>query len=234
MTVGGVVEDKVQNVEVVYGGSAADILTGDAAANLFRGGAGADRIDGGAGVDSIDFREKVVSVRLALTGAVAATATVGGAAEDVVSNVENIYGGSGADIFVGDGLANQLFGNEGADTLRGLGGADVLTGGAGADVFVYNSIAESTVALAGRDRIADFVSGTDDIRLTLMDANTGLAGDQAFVLDVLAAGKAGRLAVIANGAGQWLVQGDVDGDGAADFAIAVTGAVAPGAGDFQL
>ncbi len=236
VTVGGVIEDKIQSLEVIYGGSAADTLTGDAFTNLFRGGGGADQIDGGGGVDSVDFREKAVAVTLVLAGGAAATASVGGVAEDVIRNVEVVYGGSGGDLFVGDGLANQLFGNAGNDTLRGQGGADVLTGGVGADLFVYNSLAESTVATGGRDRIADFVSGTDDIRLALIDANTTAAapGDQAFVLGALQSGVAGRLQVTANGAGQWLVQGDVNGDGAADFAIDVTGLVAPGAGDFVL
>ncbi len=234
VSIGGVVEDQIQSIEVIYGGSAGDTVTGDASGNLLRGGGGVDRFNGGGGIDAIDFRDKTAAVVLALAGATTATATVGGVAEDQVRNVEVIYGGTGADFFLGDGLANQLYGGAGNDTLRGLGGRDLLDGGAGLDVFIYNSLAESTVALAGRDTIQNFAVGQDDIRLTLIDANTTLAGNQAFVLGPLAAGQAGRLAVTAAGANTWLVAGDVDGNGVADFAITVLSPVAPTATDFQL
>lgn len=237
VTIGGVVEDTINSIEVVYGGGAGDTVTGDTAANAFRGGAGVDRFNGAGGVDSIDFRDKSVAVQLALNGATTVTAIIGGVAEDQVRNVEIVYGGLANDVLVGDGLNNQLFGGAGVDTLRGGLGADELTGGAGVDVFVFNSLAESTVAAGGRDTIRDFTAGTDDIRLTLMDADTGRAGDQAFTLGALAAGQAGRLAVTPGGAANvWIVQGDVNGDGAADFAITVmaTSTTPLTTGDFQL
>lgn len=192
--VGGVAEDYVRGIELIYGGAVGDTLTGDGLANLFRGGGGADVIDGGAGVDSVDFRDKTAGVSLTLNGATFATATVGGAVEDRVRNVEGVYGGSGADALIGDGLANQLLGGAGDDSLRGLLGADQLTGGAGADRFFYNTVAESTAAATGRDTILDFSRAqADRIYLNLIDANTMLAGDQAFALGALAAGQAGRL-----------------------------------------
>lgn len=146
-----------------------------------------------------------------------------------------MYGGAAADLFAGDAFDNQLFGNGGNDQLRGFGGADKLTGGAGADLYHYNALFESTVATTVRDSILDFSHADGDkIVLNLIDANTGVAGDQAFTLGALTAGQAGRLSVTANGAGAWLVQGDVDGNGTADFAIAVTASVAPVAADFVL
>lgn len=232
--VGGVIEDSVREFEAVYGGSAADMLTGDGNANLFRGGGGADVIDGGGGADAVDFRDKTIAVTLALNGATAATAMVGGIAEDSVRLIENVYGGTANDILVGDNGANQLFGEAGLDTLRGLGGADALTGGAGADLFVYNALFESGAALAQRDTLADFTVGSDKIKLTMIDANTALAGDQAFAVGALTVGQAGRLAITADGAGRWLVEGDVNGDAVADLAILVLSAIAPTATDFQL
>ncbi len=234
VTVNGALEDVINGIEIVYGGSAADSLTGDALANLFRGGEGADVINGGAGVDGVDFREKTVEVRIALNGATEVTAIVGGLAEDRVRNVEDVYGGTVNDFLVGDGFANGLFGGTGNDTLRGLGGADRLTGGLGADVFQYNTVAESTPG-AARDTIADFSSAQGDrIVLNLIDANSAVAGNQAFTVSALAAGQAGRLAIVADGAGRWLVRGDVDGNGVADLEILVLSATAPTATDFAL
>jgi Ca2+-binding RTX toxin-like protein len=60
--VGGVVEDRIVNIESIYGGSANDTLWGDGAANSLRGLAGGDRLagfgandtlTGGAGVDAL-------------------------------------------------------------------------------------------------------------------------------------------------------------------------------------
>jgi Ca2+-binding RTX toxin-like protein len=51
--VGGVSEDKLRNVECVYGGSAGDRLTGDTRKNLLVGNAGADTLSGGGGNDSL-------------------------------------------------------------------------------------------------------------------------------------------------------------------------------------
>ncbi len=234
VSVGGVAEDAVRNFEIVYGGSAADTLTGDGFSNVLRGSGGADQLNGGAGVDWADFRDETAAIVLTLAGAAAATATIGGVAQDVVRNIENAYGGGGNDVLYGDALANELSGFAGADALRGFGGADRLVGGLGADRFIFNALSESTVATSGRDTIVDFNRAEgDQILLGLIDANTVLAGNQAFVLGALQAGQAGRLQ-IGGAAGNWLVQGDVDGDGAADFALLLTSAPTPIAGDFVL
>jgi Ca2+-binding RTX toxin-like protein len=235
VTVGGVAEDTIREFESVYGGSAADTLTGDAAANTFRGGGGADVLNGAGGVDTLDFSDKTTSVVLTLNGATTATATVGGVLEDTFRNFENVIGGSGADTLTGDALANALQGGLGDDILTGAGGADVLTGGGGLDTFVYSALGDSTVAVGGRDRIADFVRGSDKIDLRGIDASTATADDQAFTFSTaFAAGSPGRLIVTANGTGNWLVQGDVDGNGVADFAIEVLSATALTATDFLL
>ncbi len=122
-------------------------------------------------------------------------------------------GGAGADSFTGGAGEDRLFGGAGADSLRG---------GGGNDVFVYDDIAQSTPA--SRDAILDFTLG-DRIDLSGIDANTtGAApGDQAFAFIGAAAfgSVAGQLRVTANGGG-WLVEGDTDGNGIADFAVQLT------------
>ncbi|TCU31411.1 calcium-binding protein [Rhizobium azibense] len=157
VTVAGVAEDTVRNVENVTGGSSADTLIGDALANRLVGGAGNDKlmgaagndtivggvgkdvIDGGSGSDTVLYDDKAVAIALTLNGATNATVTVAGVAEDTIRNVEHVTGGSGADTLTGDGLANILNGGAGNDIIRGGGGADKLIGGRGNDFLNGNS-----------------------------------------------------------------------------------------------
>jgi Ca2+-binding RTX toxin-like protein len=59
-------------------------------------------------------------------------------------------------------------------------GADTLTGGSGADTFRFEAISMSRAA-NGIDTIMDFsFAAGDRIDVSLIDANTSLANDQAF------------------------------------------------------
>ena len=136
-------------------------------------------------------------------------------------------------IVAGGAAGDTITGGAGNDTLIGNGGADMLTGGLGNDSFRYRSVSESTVASA--DKILDFASG-DRIDLSLIDADSNTANDQAFTFIGAAAfsHKAGELQAVNTSANEWTVSGDVDGDGNADFQILVTvtdGHIL-GAGDF--
>ena len=108
-----------------------------------------------------------------------------------------------------------------------------MTGGAGADTFRYDSVSDSAVGLS--DLIGDFQPyGIDKIDLTRIDANTLVAGDQAFTWIGVGAfsGAAGELRVRDDG-GYRYVEGDTDGDGNADFSIAFYQSAAPQVqGDF--
>jgi serralysin len=141
--------------------------------------------------------------------------------------IENASGGSARDYLVGNHVSNQLKGNGGNDVINGLGGNDWLWGGAGADEFRFFDN-------PGNDTIVDFLSGTDKIHLTEIDANGGVAGNQAFAFVGAAAftGTAGELRSYTSG-GSNFVAGDVNGDGIADFTIA-TGASQAVLGDFFL
>jgi Ca2+-binding RTX toxin-like protein len=124
------------------------------------------------------------------------------------------------DLRGGDG-ADHLTGGQQGDSLYGGLGADVLAGGAGRDTFLYRSVGESTAA--SQDHILDF-SGADFINLAAIDADTTLAGNQvfSFIGGEAFGHHAGELRVEDQGAGAWLVQGDVDGDGIADLQILLT------------
>jgi Ca2+-binding RTX toxin-like protein len=123
-----------------------------------------------------------------------------------------IFGGANGD---------TITGSQNGDVIQGNAGADILTGGGGADSFRYKLVTDSSASAT--DHILDFTSGTDKIDLSRIDANTGLAGDQAFTWIGSGAftGVAGQLRVFQSGT-DWLVQGDVNGDGVADLVIQVS------------
>lgn len=132
-------------------------------------------------------------------------------------------------VFAGAGN-DLLLGGAGADTLYGGLGADLLDGGPGGDTYIYLAAAES--APGAEDEI-NFSAG-DRINLSAIDANTGTPQEAfAFVGAAAFSGAGGELrAYQANG--QWFVEGDIDGDKAADFVIIVNSANPLVATDFVL
>jgi Ca2+-binding RTX toxin-like protein len=177
--VGGIAEDTLRNVENIFSGSGADTLIGDGQNNQFRGGLGQDSIDGGAGSDTADYREKSSAVVVTLNAGTDAVVRVGGVAEDIICNVENLFGGSGADTLIGDDSANSLSGGDGADILQGGDGADVLDGGAGADLADYRDKTSSVVVtLGGTSSVAVSVGGvTEDTIRNIEKIFGGSAAD---------------------------------------------------------
>jgi Ca2+-binding RTX toxin-like protein len=113
-------------------------------------------------------------------------------------------------------------GGDGDDTINGGEGYDVLTGGAGNDTFVFDTLTAST--LARPDLITDYETG-DRLNLSLIDANTKMAGNQAFHEVSAFTGAVGELKVdYGSAADQTTVTFDVNGDGLADGAILIAGA----------
>ncbi|WP_225008576.1 M10 family metallopeptidase C-terminal domain-containing protein [Novosphingobium percolationis] len=194
------------------------------------------------GITPFEFRSN-----LAIALGVTIENATGGAAADTISGnaVANVLtGGAGADALSGlggnDTLSggtggDKLSGGAGNDTLRGGTGRDVLTGGSGVDSFVFAS-GESSRTHASSDRITDFSHAQGDrIDLSRIDASSMTTGNQAFAFIGNAAFDkvAGQLHVITDG-GNTYVEGDTNGDGLADFAIRLDGAVSLMAGDFVL
>lgn len=147
-----------------------------------------------------------------------------------------VYGDDGADKIYGGAEKNIFDGGSGNDTLQGGKGGDKLTGGADADTFVFKATPETTVAAKGRDTILDFKAAENDtIDLHYIDADTKSGGDQSFhfINGQDFHQKAGELRFEKSG-GNTHILGDVDGDGKADFAIDLTGAINLHATDFAL
>jgi Ca2+-binding RTX toxin-like protein len=138
---------------------------------------------------------------------------------------DTLNGGNGNDVLQGGG---------GLDRLIGGSGTDGLTGGLGADSFVFNAKAES-VKGAARDSILDFShTDGDHIDLSVIDANSSKSGNQAFhFVDGDDLSQSFAAYHRGHGKAQWygvirvtadnIVQADINGDGKADFEIAVHG-----------
>jgi Ca2+-binding RTX toxin-like protein len=218
----------------LYGEGGADRLDGGDGNDTLIGGAGADALVGGAGIDVANYAASTLGVTVNL-----ATGTGGGgdAAGDTYNGVENVLGSALSDTLTGDAGANSLWGLDGNDVLTGGAGADTLKGGAGADTFVYKSIADSTVAVAGRDSINDFSHAEGDrIDLGQIDAD-GNAGNGDTTFTFLGTGAftgAGHELHLVISGGVQLVQADVNGDKVADMSIVVLSASTLVAGDFVL
>ncbi|WP_108662878.1 family 16 glycosylhydrolase [Acuticoccus kandeliae] len=197
---------KVEELAAFFGDGAANRSVGSAANDLMRGAGGSDALIGGLGDDTI----------------------VGGEGDD------EIYGQGGNDRLIGAEHDDALFGNahndlmsggDGNDTLDGGRGSDTMDGGDGTDLFRFDSVTDSPDGPL-RDKITDLrPQEGDKIDLSGIDANTNVAGDQEFYFLRQAAfgsrdgiGDAGELRyeVVGNSI---LLQGDVDGDGVADFEV---------------
>ena len=145
--------------------------------------------------------------------------------------IENAIGGGGNDVLNGNAAGNQLSGGGGNDRLQGGVGNDRVEGGAGVDIFVFGT-AEDSHELAPRsdgrklmpDLLGDFVSGTDRIDLSAIDAIAGTAGNDAFTFLGAGAftGQAGQLRTFVAG-NQVHIYGDTNGDMSADLHIIASG-----------
>ena len=196
------------NYDFVDGGAGNDTLYGRGGDDGLFGGDGIDRLFGEAGSDNID----------------------GGAGNDL------LYGGTDADRMHGAAGNDTIYGEAGDDMLLGDAGTDQLFGGLGADIFEFTSVADSSTSATTADRIRDFAQVQGDrIDLRQIDADGALGGNDAFsFIGAAAFGTiAGQLRAVVT-AGNTFIQGDVNGDGVADFIIRVDGVHTLTAGDFLL
>lgn len=205
--------------DTLYGGNGNDILDG---------GTGADRMTGGAGNDTYyvdNTRDVIVELSGGGTDLVLSSLssyTLGNYVENLTLTgaASSGTGNSLNNVLTGNANANKLIGGSGNDTLIGLGGKDTLTGGTGADYFVFLALSGSAAGTT-RDVITDFSGANGDrIDLTAIDANTLLAGDQAFnfIGSSAFSKQAGQLRFASS-----ILYGDVNGDAIADFSIQLTG-----------
>lgn len=239
--------------DYLYGGADGDLLSGDSGADYMEGNDGDDVyiIDNVNDVVVEQANEGIDGVYVGLS-----SYTLLSEFEDLNYNLwtgnfvgtgneldNRIYGGSGNDTLSGLDGNDQLTGSYGDDTLDGgdgndvlIGerGADILTGGASADTFQIGSHLDSGLGSAA-DTITDFESGIDLIDLAAMDADTTNPGDDSFTFidDAPFTNTPGQLRAEIVGS-QTVIQGDINGDGTADFEIYVDGAPLLASSDFVL
>ncbi len=104
--------------------------------------------------------------------------------------------------------------------LTGGGGSDTLTGGAAADRFDFDTLSDIGQGSL-RDVITDFLSGSDKVDLSTLDANASTMANDAFSF-------IGSSAFGSNAAGQLrfaggVLYGSTDADSVAEFEIQLLG-----------
>jgi hypothetical protein len=218
------------HADIIYGDAGADRIFGEQGNDLITAGAGDDTVfggagndlivaeigdgndvyfgdegDGGTGIDTLDMSAATVDVTVKLGSGplMKGSASSSQTGNDTLWGIENVNTGSGN------------------DTITASNAVNVMDGGAGNDTFKF-----LTAASANGDTILGFEPG-DRIDLSGIDANLGLAGDQAFTIITGAAfTAAGQLAISfeSRADGDFtIVQGNTDGTPSADFKIAIEG-----------
>ena len=214
--------------DTFIGGDGNDTLSGGLGNDILRGGGGLGR-----DVATYQFESGAVTVDLNVSG----FQDTDGAGLDSLLDIEDVWGGQGADRLTGNAGDNRLDGGDAADTLIGGAGDDTLNGatggfdfgtsadrltgglgkdlyygGGGADIMVWGAIGHTTVAAPDEIQLLE---AADVLHLGGIDADTTTGGDQAFTIVGALTGAAGQLAVVfTSGYTEWRM--DVNGDGTAD------------------
>jgi Ca2+-binding RTX toxin-like protein len=135
------------SMENLVGGSGNDQFS-------FRNGQGVSgTINAGGGSNNLVYTPYTTPVTVNLTTGVA-TGVGGG-----VSHVQNVFGGLGNDLLIGDAGNNILAGGAGNDVISGLAGNDALFGGAGNDRLLGGDGRDLLVGGSGADTLD---GGNDD------------------------------------------------------------------------
>lgn len=197
----------------ISGGEGRDVIEGGAGPDKLNGNEGADRLLGGKGNDVLD-------------GGDGSDVLIGGAGGDILKGGEGrdrLLGGDGNDVLRGGSGRDTLNGGKDNDVLLGGKGKDTLIGGGGRDYFEFRSEKDSRSNAAKRDVIDDFSASQGD-KIDLSKINIGSSGTLqtfTFIGDADFKGAKGELRyeLIRGGT---LIEADIDGDGAAEFAVTLT------------
>jgi Ca2+-binding RTX toxin-like protein len=169
-------------LDVINGGSGADNLRGNNGNDQLNGGndadnlfglLGADRLSGGIGVDAAFYTEKIINLTLSIDN----VANDAGEGDNILTDVENVFSGSGADKITGSAANNLLDGGAGNDTMDGAGGNDKLQGNAGNDRMLAGTGADDYNGGGGNDTV-DYSARAVPLNISINNvANDGAAGE---------------------------------------------------------
>jgi RTX calcium-binding nonapeptide repeat (4 copies) len=136
--------------ESLLGQDGDDQIAGGGGNDSLAGGAGTDLLSGGPGHDEASYAGSVTPLRLSIGDGPNDGAA--GEGDDIQADVEDLIGGSGADVMIGTAEANRLVGLGGADRMFGGNGADRLEGANDGDRLDAGPGPDSVIAGA-RDRL---------------------------------------------------------------------------------
>lgn len=155
------------------GNSLNNILQGMAGNDILNASSGDDILDGGSGNDTYKLNTKTqlntntiidsngidllnfsgsnpVAIDLNLTTPQTVNSNLT-LILDSATSIENVYGGSGNDIIIGNSLNNKLSGYSGNDILIGGDGNDILSGGDGNDILIGGNGSDTLTGGSGED-----------------------------------------------------------------------------------
>ncbi len=204
------------NVAAIYGGAGDDTYAFDDQ------GAFTGTITGGSGTSTLDYSAYTTGVMVNLSGSAyttdadeatnASVTVAAGSATGTggITNIQNITGGQGNDILIGNSGNNTITAGSGTSIVDGLGGTDTLVGN-GSDTFEFRNgwgtgTTVSSDSAAGTS-ILDFSGVTEDLTVTInADGTVSVTNGNA--------GNPDTLTTVSN------VQGIVGGSGSNDFVFA--------------
>ncbi len=171
--IGGMQAITIQNIENIVGTNYDDMLKSSSLVNKIEAGNGNDRVflninsvgydilNGGNGTDWLDLSAlsstQGFSLTLNQSGAFVVAATNSTIIFGAIAEFENIWGGSGSDVIIGDDNNNEIYDGKGNDRVFGRGGDDIL----------YFATPDSDVA----SQTFDGGDGNDEINLKYLENN---------------------------------------------------------------
>ena len=151
--------------DTVHGGGDSDYIVGGLGGDMLFGDDGDDRvfgedepdegdtISGGSGVDSVNYLSRWTGVVVDLDGVADDGVRGGGEDDNILPDVENVFGSMGHDRIVGSDAPNLLYGSNGGDVLMGGGGADLLQSGDHDDKLLGGADADTLHGGSGSDTL---------------------------------------------------------------------------------
>lgn len=236
--------DGTSSADFLIGSSGNDLIIGLEGNDTLDGGQGVDTLYGGMGDDlyRVDSAaDRVLEVRDAelrdVGGYDTVLATCGfslgshlealkllgsGHVQGYGNALDNfLKGNRGDNVLAGGAGDDAIRGCAGDDRLLGGRGQDTLAGGRGNDVFAFHAAAESGDRSNLMDEITDFRRGQDLLDLSMIDADSATAANDAFTGFIDASAEFSAAGQLRFEGG--VLYGNTDGDRKAEFAIRLTG-----------
>ncbi|MGA2230826.1 MAG: FG-GAP-like repeat-containing protein [Tepidisphaeraceae bacterium] len=122
--------------DLLIGGAGTNLLVPDQNASFVSGPAGNDTLDGGTGFSIADFSRRTDPLTLSNDNEADSGDSSQHEADEIMSNVSAIWGGTGGNVITGATGGEFLSGGAGANSIHGGGANDLLVGGGGNDTVI--------------------------------------------------------------------------------------------------